>query len=171
MKYAVILLAALLATPGIAQTSNDDTPSIENWWDEVGADFFGEATLLEPRPETEIRAQWTGLSDDDRRAVLARCAAPSGEAGVAALSLQEGDEDENPNTTPAELTDQNADAGRVPATDPADEATTTTGSVGGTEIQSASRDATPAPDTGLAGQGLETDDVAMVRICDLVPTL
>ena len=171
MKHVVLLMAMAIATPLAAQTSNDDMPAIENWWDKVGADFFGEATMDEPRPEYEIRAQWTGLSADDQAAVLARCAKTSGKS-AGAPSLQEGSTDEGVVSTAEELADE------VPAVAGTDgdqstqttEATSTTGSVGGMEIQVPAEDGAPAPDTGLAG-ATGGPDSKMIRICDLIPSL
>lgn len=177
MQRTVLALALMVAFPAAfqvgAQTSNDDTPATENWWDEVGADFFSEASMQEPRPEYEIRAQWTALSADDQAAVRARCAAPAGE-NAAALSTQEGSEDTAPDTNAAELADA-PETGLVdPATgavDPAaaTEAQTTTGSVDGDEVQEAASSDEPAPYTGLAGGVGENTN--MVLICDLIDAL
>ena len=171
MKYAALALALFVAAPVCAQTANDDMKATENWWDAVGADFFSEASMQEPRPASEIRAQWTGLSADDQAAILARCAGSGGQA-AAAPSLQEGLEDEDPDATRADLADgalsdtDQANGAADPG--PAESETTTTGSVDGTEVQTASPSQTPAPDTGLAGGSGET---AGVLICDLVPNL
>lgn len=172
MKRSVLVIALVCAGPALAQTVNDDTKAAENWWDAVGADFFSEATMQEPRPEYEIRAQWTGLSADDQAAVLARCAAAAGLDPAAPASMQEGPEDNGPDTTAAEKADGALPGDVDPtsgAVDPgqAGGETTTTGSVGGVEVQTASPSDTPAPDTGLAG-GQETN---MVLICDLIPEL
>jgi len=173
MQRTLLAVAVICAGPVWSQATNDDTPAIENWWDEVGADFFSEATMQEPRPDYEIRAQWTGLSADDQGAVLARCAALAGET-VSAPSTQEGSEDNAPDTNAAELADS-PETGLVdPATgaiDPAitSDEKTTTGSVNGVEVQEASPSDTPAPDTGLAGG--TGDKTNMVLICDLIPEL
>ena len=171
MKHLMLLLAIVAAPPVVAQTSNDDMPATENWWDKVGADFFSAASMQEPRPETEIRAQWTGLSADDQAAVLARCAGNAGSAGLAPKSTQEGSTDEGNDTTSTDLADD------VPeeqvADDPnsqASQATTTTGSVSGEEVQLPAQDGSSAPDTGLAGGDGESE-TKMVLICDLVPGL
>ena len=88
MKHVVLIIVIAIATPLAAQTSNDDMPVIENWWDKVGADFFGKATMDELRPENEIRAQWTGPSGDDQAASLARCAKANGQSAGASTSLR-----------------------------------------------------------------------------------
>lgn len=174
MKQLMILLAMFVATTAAAQTSNDDMPAIENWWDKVGADFFGPATMQEPRPEPEIRAQWTGLSADDQAAVIARCGENAKTSTPAsAPSQQEGSTDQGKEPTPADLAD-------TPPASPADDsddvqddaarATTTTGSVKGAEVQTSQSDASAAPDTGLAG-GTGGSAAKMVLICDLVPSL
>lgn len=141
----------------------------ENWWDAVGSDFFNAASMQEPRPEYEIRAQWTGLSADDQAAVRARCASGDGNGTAVAPSLQEGPEDNDPDANPAELADGVLPGGVDPATGQVDQGlapgeTTTTGSVGGVEVQTASPTDTPAPDTGLAGGS----DTNMVLFCDLI---
>lgn len=175
MKRAILAFMLLYAAPVFAQTANDDMKATENWWDEVGADFFGEATMQEPRPEYEIRAQWTGLSADDQAAVRARCAALEGGQTATAPSLQEGPDDNNPDATAADLADGAAPGTAVQTATPNDTTaapgaseTTTTGSIGGAEAQSASPSTTPAPDTGLAGS---TGDGGLVLICDLIPDL
>lgn len=186
MRLAALLVGSLgmlpATLPSVAQTTNDDTSFEENWWDRVGAGFFSDASLRTPRPEFEIRAHWTGLSPDDQAAVRARCA--RGPDGTAA-SLQEGDEDNNPDSTAAERADATAprlQGDGEPAVPPAHQDTTTTGSVEGEEVQRASLQSRPAADTGLAGgfkPGAETGFVAgqdgeaetMVTICDLIREL
>lgn len=175
VKAAGMLVGLMmLAAPLAAQTTNDDTASTENWWDKVGAEFFNDATLDMPRPEYEIRAQWTGLSADDQAAVRARCAERAGEGSTAARSLHEGDEDNAPGATPADLADlPSADAdsyddGATQGEANADP-TTTTGSIRGQEQQVPSAKPRPAPYTGLAGGLQEPPD--MVRICDLIGEL
>jgi hypothetical protein len=172
MRLAALFIGSLLilpvALPAAAQTTNDDTAAGENWWDKVGAGFFSDATMKTPRPETEIRAHWTGLSADDQAAVRARCATADGTAS----SLQEGDEDESPqNQTTTDLADRTANEpqgnGKT-AVPPKAEGTTTTGSVNGTEVQKASPAETPAPDTGLAGG---EGDGSMVTVCQLIAKL
>lgn len=79
MQKTVLILALIGAGSVAAQTVNDDMKATENWWDAVGAEFFGEASPREPRPEYEIRAQWTGLSADHQAAVQARCPALAGD--------------------------------------------------------------------------------------------
>lgn len=186
MKVYHLVIAGLLALPAQAQTVNDDTPSTENWWDNVGSGFFSDATLLTPRPEYEIRAHWTGLSDDDRAAVRARCGALQGQTAGAPVSTQEGDKDEDPGTTPAELAD-GATSGQTtqaakdqvaavqndgkPVPETQNDSTTVTGSVAGMEVQKASPAETPEPYTGLAGGATDSDDVRTVRVCDLVKNL
>lgn len=172
MKSTILGLAILFAGPIMAQTVTDDMKATENWWDAVGADFFSEATMQEPRPASEIRAQWTGLSADDQAAVRARCAAAAGDGSVVAPSLQEGSEDNTPDASATDLADGVLPGGVDPATGAVDPGltageTTTTGSVGGVEVQTASPSDTPAPDTGLAG-GAEAE---MVLICDLIAEL
>lgn len=174
MKHLMLLLA-LSAAPIAAQTSNDDMPAIENWWDKVGADFFGPATMQEPRPEHEIRAQWTGLSADDQAAVLARCTDEGSQtaAQTSATSLQEGSTDEGKAATSADLADippAPLAKGSDDTRDTATQATTTTGSAGGTELQTSQADNSAALDTGLAG-GTGASGTNMVLICELIPNL
>ncbi len=171
MKAAAAFLAAVLATSAGAQATNDDTSSTENWWDKVGADFFGEGTLFTHRPEYEIRAQWTALSEDDQAAVLARCAAGEGSDTAGAASLQEGDEDNAPDATDEDLADTTTGdlAAEEPTTETAN-STSATGSVAGVEGQVPSPDVQPAPYTGLAG-GIQDGATQMVRVCDLIPSL
>ena len=170
MNKVLIALAICLTTPLAAQTANDDTPAIENWWDKVGADFFGPATMQDSRPEHEIRAQWTGLSADDQAAVLARCGSNNGKASLEPNSKQEGSTDAGQANTTADLADIVLPSNK--AVDPStqvDRSTTATGSVGGTEKQVARKD-TPSPDTGLSGASGGTE-TKMALICDLIPTL
>lgn len=173
MKAWGILAAVMLAAPAAAQTTNDDMPATENWWDKVGAEFFSEASMNIARPEHEIRAQWTALSEDDQAAVRARCAAARGVGDGAAVSLQEGDEDNNPYATAADLADTQQPAvdhaTRTEATSEA-EATTTTGSVDGLEKQVTQPEAGAAPYTGLAG-AYQEGETRMVLICDLIREL
>ncbi len=173
MHRSILAIALVGALPALAQTSNDDMPAIENWWDEVGADFFGEATLQEPRPEYEIRAQWTGLSADDQAAVRARCATMAGAGeGAPVASTQEGSEDNAPDTTAVEKADGAETGLVVPETGgaglPQDDETTT-GSVNGQEVQEASPSNEPAEYTGLAGR--VDEDTPLVLICDLIKEL
>lgn len=185
MKVAVAALTLMLATTAGAQTVNDDTPAAENWWDNVGAGFFSDATLLTPRPEYEIRAHWTGLSEDDRAAVLARCAELQGQS-ASAPSLQEGSTDEAPGTTAADLADGATTGGLTGAADDQtaavendgtpvpegqNDSTTVTGSIAGQEVQSADSSDAPAPNTGLAGAAVDSEDMRAFRVCDLVKTL
>ena len=165
MKHVVLIIVIAIATPLAAQTSNDDMPVIENWWDKVGADFFGKATMDELRPENEIRAQWTGPSAGDQAASLARCTKAIGQSAGASTSLQEG-------STAEQLADE------VPAlvgpdgeqSAQAAEATSSTGSVSGKKIQVPAADGASAPDTGLAGATGGPDN-KMIRICELIPNL
>jgi hypothetical protein len=173
MNRWITLAALILAAPVAAQTTNDDTSATENWWDKVGADFFSDATMEMPRPEYEIRAQWTGLSADDQAAVRARCAAARGQSDGTAPSLQEADENNAPDTTEADRAAAPRPAGEAAgAASQAAQAdlTTTTGAVEGRERQVASPDGQPAPYTGLAG-GFQEGTPRMVRICDLIAEL
>ncbi len=171
MKLVIFVASAMLAMPLAAQTTNDDATATENWWDEVGAGFFSDASLQQPRPEYEIRAQWTGLSADDQVAVRARCSA--GLENAQSPSLQEGSGDEDRDATATELTDDAQQAGRpligseAPA---AENMTTTTGSVDGQEVQRADPANKPEPYTGLAGSDVESPE-KMVMICDLIQEL
>jgi hypothetical protein len=168
MRLAVILFASALGGTGVAQTANDDTTSTENWWDKVGAGFFSDEGLTTLRSEFEIRAHWTGLSQDDQSAVRARCDELTGEGPGTAPSLQEGDEDENPDTTEAERRDiPEASMQNDASDDTGNAATTTTGSVEGEERQIAKPAADGATETGLAG----STDGNLARICDLIRTL
>lgn len=178
MTKAAGMLAGLmmLAAPMAAQTTNDDTTATENWWDKVGAEFFSDATLDMPRPEHEIRAQWTGLSADDQAAVRARCAAREGQGNTAARSLDEGDEDNAPGATAGDLADlpqadveAHGDGATHGTADAEANTTTTTGSIKGQEQQVPSAKPRPAPYTGLAGGLQEAPN--MIRICDLIDTL
>lgn len=148
MRNVIIALAMLMAAPAMPQSATDDSTSVELWWDKVGGEFFSAATLQTPRPESEIRAQWSGLSADDQAAVRARCAAAAGAPVTPPVSTQRGSDDN--------------------VTAPDDGGQTTTGSVNGVEAQTASRSPQPAPDTGLAG-GQGTG--GLVLICDLIARL
>ena len=165
-----LALALLLPAMAAAQTTNDDTSAAENWWDRVGAGFFSDAGLQTLRPEHEIRAHWTGLSADDQAAVRARCDEAAGQGGGTAASLQEGDEDEAPDTTEADRTDRAANDGASGTQVPGAGATTTTGSAGGAEVQEAAPSNRVEPYTGLAG-GVEAGDASLVRVCALVARL
>lgn len=170
MRLAGILFAAALAGPGAAQIANDDTTSTENWWDQVGAGFFSDEGLTTLKSEFEIRAHWTGLSQDDQSAVRARCDQLSGKGTGAAPSRQEGDEDENPDTTEAERRDvPEASAVDDASDDTGNSRTTTTGSADGEERQIAEPSAEVDPDaeTGLAG----STDGNLAKICDLIRAL
>lgn len=180
MKHAALRVAALacataLAPPASAQTVNDDTPATANFRDRVGAGFFSEATLLTPRSESEIRAHWTGLSEDDRAAVRARCAARQGQPATPAALLQESDNATDQNATDTDgRADENAGntASNTGETNPA---ATATGSVNGQEMhgqamQSSNQSDPPAPTTGLAG-GVENQGKRMLPVCDLIRQL
>ena len=176
-----IMLALSFQLPSSvgAQTTGDDLPAIENWWDKVGAKFFSDEGLTMLRPEAEIRAHWTALSADDQAAVRARCAELGGQGTGEAASQQQGSNtgldaindtneaaddanqtatDEAPARLKAEITGENAEEA-----DPADQ-TSVTGAADGTEIQE------PAEGTigytGLAGGN--PDDLAFAPVCTLV---
>ncbi len=179
MKLGFLILGTALAaplSPALAQATNDDTASTENWWDKVGAAFFSDANLEVPRAEYEIRAQWTALSDDDQAAIRARCAEARGEGEGTAASLQEGDEDNAPDATTTDLADDAPPVAEGAVTDETDaelaagEATTTTGSADAVEVQDPAQSGEVLPYTGLAG-GIEADEVRTVRICDIVAKL
>jgi hypothetical protein len=140
----------------------------------VGGQFFSEATMKTPRPEYEIRAQWTGLSADDQAAVRSRCAATEGNQSMTAASGQEGSAGDDSGSPACNLADGTEagdaalDTGSAGSSGQAGSQTTTTGSVNGVEVQSASPSPSPAPDTGLAGGQGESQ---LVLICDLIATL
>lgn len=199
MRLATLCLTALLASPAHAQTSNDDMSSTENWWDDVGAAFFANDMLNTPQPEFDIRAHWTALSADDQAAIRARCLSQQTGTDIGALSMDEGDEDNAPDTPATDLADTTADgdaeaaAGTVtdqPADAPGATAaaqglgsvegagTTVTGSLGGVERQVAAPAGTPqpAPDavaTNAPGLHGVTQDGAprLVSVCALIPNL
>jgi len=176
-----IILALSIQLPSFvgAQTTGDDLPATENWWDKVGAKFFSDKGLTTLRPEAEIRAQWTALSADDQAAVRARCAELSGQGTGDVASQQQGsntgldgindtdeaaenaDEtatDEAPETLEAAITGENA-----VKPDSADEASVT-GTTDEIEIQK------PAEGTigytGMAGGNPE--NLAFAPICTLI---
>jgi len=98
---AFCLAAAPLSVPvtAVAQATNDDSPAIENWWDNVGAAFFSDAGLTIPRSEFEIRAQWTALSEEDQTAIRARCAGLASGQTVESTSEQDGITDDSTGTS------------------------------------------------------------------------
>ena len=175
-----IAMCLQFAGPVIAQTTGDDLPAAENWWDRVGAQFFSDEGLTQMRPEYEIRAHWTALSADDQAAVLARCAEISGSGSGTATSQQEGsntgldikgsagaDHANQTATDGAPIRQQEAtvdESGVQP--DKADK-TSITGTSGGDEVQK------PAEGTigytGLAGGS--PDDGTFAPVCTLVAGL
>ncbi len=180
MFRTLACLAFLAAPPSFAQSASDDLTSAENWWDRVGAGFFSDKGLTLLRPESEIRAHWTGLSADDQAAVLKRCAAlaapddATGGAGVAVPSEQSGSNTEAGVTEPG----QSADGGDRPAgeaTPHADDSapaatgtrdqTSITGAVDGKEVHAPAEG--PEPYTGLAG-GVDAEDAQLGSVCSVV---
>ena len=176
-----IILALSIQLPSFvgAQTTGDDLPATENWWDKVGAKFFSDKGLTTLRPEAEIRAQWTALSADDQAAVRARCAELAGQGTGEAASQQQSSntgldeindtneaadnanetaDDEAPAKLDAEIAGENA-----VEPESADE-TSVTGTTNGIEIQK------PAEGTiGYTGMaGGNPDDLAFTPVCTLI---
>ncbi|MDO9639887.1 MAG: hypothetical protein Q7J44_15220 [Pseudotabrizicola sp.] len=180
---ALLAATAVIAPPVYAQTATDDLPSAENWWDRVGANFFSDDGLRTLRPQHEILAQWTALSEDDQAAVLERCAILADRAqnttstdGVTVPSEQRGSNTELGATAseralhadgaelPADEGTQRADTAPDMAGQAADQ-TSITGAVGGAEVHSPADGVQPY--TGLAG-GVTADDAELRPICGVV---
>lgn len=173
----MILALGFVALPALAaaQTTTDDSPSTENWWDQVGAAFFSDEALVSARPEYEVRAQWTGLSEDDQAALKARCEALATGTAVSSQSSEDGMTDDRtgtpgvgagPDATNSEAAGVEGDEFDAGAT-----GTTVTGDEGTIERQRASVETTEPGETGLAGQGGASNDpevAQMVPVCDLI---
>lgn len=179
---ATIFLSFQLTSPLLAQTAGDDLPSAETWWDSVGAQFFSDDGLMTQRPDAEIRAHWTGLSEDDQRAVLARCAALKGEGSGQSVSEQEGsntglggvndlekaiDNENETATDDSPAVGQRTDTEANSSSSDTNAQTSITGTSGGNEIQQ-SADGTVG-DTGLAGG--TTDPRSLEPVCRLIENL
>lgn len=183
IRLVAPLCLALLAVPALAQTATDDSASTENWWDRVGAAFFSDESLKTMRPDTEIRAQWTGLSEDDQAAVRARCV-ELGDAAVNAKPPADGVLVESHTGTDAETTAAIDDGGgttggsayatpgqeQVAGADAKTEAgtpdavgaqTTTTGEAGGAENQT-------TLETTAANTGHGDSDESLTPICAII---
>lgn len=173
-------VACLAATPAFAQTSGDDLPSTENWWDRVGAGFFSDEGLTALRPRHEILAHWSALSQDDQDAIRARCAVLASGAedttGVTVPSDQLGSNTElgatqSERALHRDNTQLPDDAGTTrtdSAPDISDDAadqTTITGAVGGAEVHRPAEGIEPY--TGLAG-GVTPDDAQVSPVCGVI---
>lgn len=176
MKMALAALAlAGFASIASAQTATDDSPSTENWWDRVGAGFFSDENMQTMRPETEIRAMWTGLSADDQAAVLARCDEMSGAGNGSSASRSEGTTGggSTQNTGTASGADStNTGSGNAAGRSGEGSAsgTSVTGSTVGEENQTASQSGTSA-ETGLAPSVTGPTSGQMTQVCELLQSL
>lgn len=182
MFRIIACLACFVVSPTLAQTTGDDLPSVENWWDRVGAGFFSDEGLTTLRPLQEIQAHWTALSSDDQALVLERCSILADQAGEPDTSGASVPSEKRGSNTELGGTESeralHADSQELPAdegTQRADNApdiadaqadqTTITGAMDGQEIQVPADDVTPY--TGLAG-GMTPDDAQMRPVCDVV---
>jgi len=160
----------VLGTASLAQTSTDDQPAAEGWWDRVGAGFFSDPGLVTLRPDLEIRAHWTALSADDQAAVKARCGALAKGGSGASASNQQGS-NTGVGGPPLERSDDDSETNVIvekgvqaqPETDGSDQ-TSITGAVEGTEVQRPAEGVTGY--TGLAGD--IGDETQVSSVCDVI---
>lgn len=74
--------AIFLATASFAQTTSTDAKVGQEWKDTIKTGIFTDSTISTLKSETDIRAAWTNLSQEDKDMVLKDCATVKAETGA-----------------------------------------------------------------------------------------
>lgn len=91
-KFTLIapVAALFVATAAFAQTASTDAKVGQEWKDTIKTGLFTDSTMSTLKSETDVRAAWTNLSQEDKDMVLKECATVKAETGASGTTATTG---------------------------------------------------------------------------------